>query len=57
VTQDSILFLAATTIFGLAMLLVGWQVRAWQEQRRYDRLWTSIKPRYVPDDTDELSGV
>jgi hypothetical protein len=54
--NDDLWFLAATTLFGLAMLAVGWQLRAWQEQARYDRIWSNLRP-YVPDETDEQSGV
>ena len=40
--NDSLLFLALATIFGLAMLTVGWQLRAMaQEDRRRRDYFTS----------------
>ena len=35
--NDSILFLALATVFGVAMLVVGWALGAEVEARRYDQ--------------------
>ena len=45
--NDSILFLALATIFGVAMLVVGWTLRKTDEDH-----WIAANVRDYPDPTD-----
>lgn len=54
--NDSLLFLACMTIFGLAMLAVGWALRGERDTRRF-RGWVETNAAPLrPDPTDEAGA-